>query len=263
MVNHKNEMKNWKELEKENAFELVVAAGEIQLQSGAEISRVEETMNHMAEALQLDSLETFIIANGIFATAEGSEYMQRAGLKHISTGNMDLGKIEAVNTLSRHLEEGKLTREEAWEQLEEIKNRKDYSPVTQIVAYALGSGAFCYALGGSGMDALCAALVGTFLGIFFVFFRFFHTSKAIRTIFGSMLVTLLTTCFFKIGLGDSVNRIIIGVLIPMIPGVAFTCAIRDLVENDYLSGLIRLMDVLLTLGSIVAGVVFVWSLPGF
>ena len=78
-----------------------------------------------------------------------------------------------------------------------------------------------------------------------------------------MLVTFLTTYFFRMGLGDSVNRIIIGVLIPMIPGVAFTCAIRDLVENDYLSGVIRLMDVLLTLASIVAGVVFVWSLPGF
>lgn len=59
------------ELEKENAFALVVAAGELQLQSGAEISRVEETMTHMASALRLDSLETFVIANGIFATAEG------------------------------------------------------------------------------------------------------------------------------------------------------------------------------------------------
>lgn len=257
-----NETKQ-EELQKENDFALVVAAGEIQLQSGAEISRVEETMTHMANALQLDSLETFIIANGIFATAEGTDHMQRAGMKHISTGSMDLGKIEAVNTLSRQLEKGEVTKEEAWQRIEEIRKMGDYSPLMQIVAYALGSGAFCYALGGSGNDAICAALVGSLLGVFFVFFSFFNSSKAVRTIFGSMLVTFLTTYFFRMGLGDSVNRIIIGVLIPMIPGVAFTCAIRDLVENDYLSGVIRLMDVLLTLASIVAGVVFVWSLPGF
>lgn len=251
------------ELEKENAFALVVAAGEIQLQSGAEISRVEETMTHMASALRLDSLETFVIANGIFATAEGMEHMQRAGLRHISTGSMDLGKIEAVNSLSRHLEQGKLTKEDAWKEIERIRQMGDYPAWAQLLAYAVGSGSFCYALGGSGMDALCAAFVGSLLGTFFVFFQFFHTSKAIRTIFGSMLVTALASGLFRMGFGDSVNRIIVGVLIPMIPGVAFTCAIRDLVENDYLSGVIRLMDVLLTLASIVAGVVLVWSIMGF
>lgn len=71
-----NEINN-DEFQKEQAFQLVVAAGEIQLQSGAEITRVEETMKHMAKSLDLDSLETYIIANGIFATAEGTYHMQR------------------------------------------------------------------------------------------------------------------------------------------------------------------------------------------
>lgn len=254
---------NSNEIHKEEAFQLVVAAGEIQLQSGAEISRVEQTMKHMAQALDLDSLETYIIANGIFATANSSDQMQKAGMRHIPTGGTDLRKIEEINTLSRDLEKGSCSIDEAWNRIESIKNMGDYPPHMVITAYALGAGGFCYALGGSGYDAAVAAFVGLMLGVFFHFLKLGETSKAIHTILGSMLATFLTSVLIEAGFGDAEHRIIIGVLFTMIPGVSFTNAIRDFVENDYVSGLIRLMDVLLTLVSIVAGVVLIWSIPGF
>lgn len=258
-----SEITNKEEIEKEHAFALVVAAGEIQLQSGAEITRVEETMNHMAKALRLDSLETYVIANGIFATAEGTEHMQRAGMKHISTGDTDLRKIEEVNTLSRKLERGELTMEEAWVRIEEIRKLGDYPAKILIAAYALGAGCFCYALGGTGNDAVSAAIVGFALGVFFHFLKIWQNSKALRTILGSMLVSFLALTLHELGIDDNANWVIIGGVIPMIPGVSFTSAIRDLVENDYVSGLIRMMDVLLTLSCIVIGVILIWELPWF
>lgn len=254
---------NNEEFQKEHAFQLVVAAGEIQLQSGAEITRVEETMKHMAKALDIESLETYIIANGIFTTAEGTHHMQRAGMKHISTGDTDLRKIEAVNTLSRELEKGTCSIEEAWKRIDEIRALGDYPPHILIPAYCIGAGSFCYALGGSGNDAFVAGIVGLLLGIFFHILGRWNISKAIRTILGSMLVSILTIKIYEMGLGDATNRIMVGALIPMIPGVSFTNAIRDFVENDYVSGLIRLMDVLLILVSIVVGVGVTWGLPGF
>lgn len=258
-----NERNKNEELEKERAFALVVAAGEIQLKSGAEIARVEATMNHMAGALKLDSLETYVIANGIFATAEGLKYMQRAGLCHISTGSTDLRKIEEVNTLSRQLEEGKITMEEAEIRIEEIRKLGDYPAPILIVAYAIGAGCFCYALGGTGNDAVSATIVGFALGLFFHLFKIWQNSKALRTILGSILVTFLALTFHELGLDDNANWVIIGGVIPMIPGVPFTSAIRDIVENDYVSGMIRMMDVLLTLCCIVIGVILVWELPWF
>lgn len=258
-----NETNYSEELDKEHAFALVVAAGEIQLQSGAEITRVEETMNHMAKALNLDSLETYVIANGIFAAAEGTEHMQRAGMRHISTGDTDLRKIEEVNTLSRQLEQGNINMEQAWARIEEIRKLGDYPAPMLIAAYAIGAGCFCYALGGTGNDAISATFVGLALGMFFHFLKIWQSSKALRTILGSMLVTFLALTFHEFGLDDNANWVIIGGVIPMIPGVSFTSAIRDLVENDYVSGLIRMMDVLLTLSCIVIGVVLIWELPWF
>ena len=252
-----------KEQQKEQAFHLVVSAGEILLQSGAEIFRVEGTMKHMANSLHIYSLETYIIANGIFATAEGEQDLMRAQIKEVSTGDTDLGKIEADNTLSRDLEQKRCTLEEALARMEAIRQMGDYPVSLLIPAYAVGAGCFCYALCGSASDSAAAAVVGIFLGIFFWLLRNWKNAKALKTILGSMLVTFFSLVLLNRHLGADLNNIIIGGLMPMLPGVSFTNAIRDFVENDYVSGLIRLMDVLLTVVSMAVGVAIIWQLALF
>jgi uncharacterized membrane protein YjjP (DUF1212 family) len=46
----------------------------------------------------------------------------------------------------------------------------------------------------------------------------------------------------------------IGAIFPLVPGVPLTNAFRNFTENDYLSGLIRLIDTLLTAGALAVGV---------
>lgn len=252
-----------REQRQEQAFRLVVSAGEILLQSGAEIFRVEGTMRHMANSLHIYPLETYIIANGIFATAEGERHFLRAQIKEVTTGDTDLGKIEAVNTLSRDLEQNRCSLEEALARIETIRRMGDYPVTLLIPAYGVGAGCFCYALCGSAPDSAAAAVVGLALGIFFWLIRNWKNTKALKTILGSMLVTFLSLILLNHRLGRDLNNIIIGGLMPMLPGVSFTNAVRDFVENDYVSGLIRLMDVLLTLVSMAVGVAIIWQLSGF
>ena len=52
--------------------------------------------------------------------------------------------------------------------------------------------------------------------------------------------------------------IIIGALMVLTPGVALTMGVRDILNGDYLSGSIRLLDALLIAGSIAGGVVLGW-----
>ena len=47
---------------------------------------------------------------------------------------------------------------------------------------------------------------------------------------------------------------IIGSIMPLIPGVGFVVSIRDIVNGDYLSGFIRLLDALLVFFCIALGV---------
>lgn len=90
--------------ETEQALMLVARAGEILVKSGAEIFRVETTMEHMANALHVESLKTYVIANGIFLTSGGIHEPLHAHISRVHTGDAHLGKIEALNELSREMQ---------------------------------------------------------------------------------------------------------------------------------------------------------------
>ena len=47
--------------------------------------------------------------------------------------------------------------------------------------------------------------------------------------------------------------IIIGAIMPLVPGIAFTTSIRDIYNGDYLSGTIHLLDAIITAACIAVG----------
>jgi len=81
-----------------------------------------------------------------------------------------------------------------------------------------------------------------------------HMSKIVNNIAGGILVTLLCGGSYLCGLGDHMNFMIIGSIMPLIPGVAFTNSIRDIADGDYISGAVRMLDALLVFFCIAIGV---------
>jgi uncharacterized membrane protein YjjP (DUF1212 family) len=69
-----------------------------------------------------------------------------------------------------------------------------------------------------------------------------------------MIAALINCALYYIGLGNNLDRMIIGSIFPMTPGVALTISIRNFLENDYLTGLVRLVDALITAGCLAGGV---------
>ena len=64
-------------------------------------------------------------------------------------------------------------------------------------------------------------------------------------------------------LDTEASHAIIGTLMILTPGIAFTMGIRDFVQGDYLSGTIRMIDALLIAASIAIGAGLVLSLYAF
>ena len=79
-------------------------------------------------------------------------------------------------------------------------------------------------------------------------------SKIAANISGSALVTLFSLLVYLAGMGERLDIITIGAIIPLIPGVAFTSAIRDIADQDYIAGAVRMLDALLVTFCIAAGV---------
>ena len=73
-----------------------------------------------------------------------------------------------------------------------------------------------------------------------------------RTISTAALITLCCILGCSL-LGTEASHAIIGTLMILTPGIAFTMGIRDFVQGDYLSGTIRMIDALLIAASIAIG----------
>jgi uncharacterized membrane protein YjjP (DUF1212 family) len=245
---------NDQQINKQKVLDLIMLAGEILLHNGAEIFRVQETMEHIAKAYQVDNLHIYTVSNGIFATMHEGNYVRSTEIKYIPLAIVHIGRITAVNQLSREISEGKYSIDEAFERLHEIAKLPAFSNVLQTLAASVGSACFCYMFGGSIFDSLVAAIAGILLYQFFLYKRTQNLSKVLKNILGSMLVSTVSFILYSLGFGNSIDKIIIGAIIPLVPGVALTTSIRDYFNGDYLSGTIHLTDAILVALCIAIGV---------
>ena len=123
--------------ESHRVLELAMEAGRILLRNGAEIFRVEETVWHICEHYGVQGLDTFVLSNGIFITADDGEKTIYAKTKHVPLSGAHLGIVAEVNALSREIVEGKVSVDEAFQRLKEIEQ---IAPHEQTVCRRLHRG---------------------------------------------------------------------------------------------------------------------------
>ena len=263
--------------ETSDVLEVAYEAGRILLENGAEIFRVEETMSHIAEHFGVKMNEVFVISNGLFASDNGENDRNRkkgllghdaakkyAKIEHVPVKGTRLDLVVEVNQLSREVCEGKYTLAETAAKLEEIRNMKGKSPIILILASGIGAAAFSYLFGGTLRDAAVALVAGLVLYALMLF-AFKDMSKITKNILGSAVVSVICLFGYKLGIGTNLNAMVIGAVMPLIPGVPFVNGIRDIADGDYLSGAIRMLDAMLVFLSIAigVGVVFLIYHAGF
>lgn len=230
-------------------LDLAYEAGSILLENGAEISRVEETMRRIASHYGVEDEDLFVLSNGIIATDKNY-----ARSKFIPIKGASLDKVVAVNQLSRKVERGEYTLEQLEYRLKQIRAIKAKPAWEQILASAVGSAAFCIIFGGSFMDCLASFIAGLVLWVFMLFIASKSLSRIVGNVTGGLIATSVCFGLYRIGLGHHLSNMIIGAIIPLIPGVAFTNGIRDMANEDYIAGVTRLLDAMLTFFCIALGV---------
>lgn len=245
-------------IDQREVLDVAMEAGHILLENGAEIFRVEETIDRICRHFGVQSENAFVLSNGIFLTA-GSETEKRfARVQHIPVHGAQLNRVAAVNQLSREIEEGKYELDQIKEKLAQIRTLPGRSKLTLTLMSGIGSGCFCALFGGNIQESLAAFGIGIVLYLYLLAVngRF---SKIVENIGGGMLITVLSLCLMKLPLAMDMSHMISGAIMPLVPGVAFTNGIRDIADGDYISGTVRMIDAILVFLSIAAGVGFVIS----
>ncbi|MEG2500511.1 MAG: threonine/serine exporter family protein [Oscillospiraceae bacterium] len=235
-------------------LQLCVDAGVMLLQNGAEVFRVQETMERIAKAYHAENFHVYVLTNGIFASIDDEGSTVNSEIRHIPFTTMHMGRIAALNDLSRNIESGKVSAEAALEDIKKIDKMPYSSALACVLACGVGAACFAYIFGGTVWDAASALCVGVILQLFLFFVGKYKLSRIIINIMASAVCAACSYVLFALGMGTALNHIIIGAIIPLVPGMALTMSIRDFANGDYLSGAIRLIDALLVGGCIAIGV---------
>ncbi len=231
-----------------------VELGDILLRNGAEVYRVEDSVLAILNSYDITDCDVYVLSNGIFASANEATINASSMIRHVPMYPMHLARIAALNNLCRLVCSKSISIDDAWDELERCKKLPGYNLPIMIIATGIGCGGFAYLFGGTPLDGIIATVVGCLLRVFLYFEAKMGNSKTVTNVLASMFITILAMIFMITGVPIHYDKIIIGAIMPLVPGIPLTNSIRDFINSDYLSGSIRMIDALLTAFCIAVGV---------
>lgn len=242
-------------------FDIVVDLGDLILRNGGELFRAQETMERVAAYYELGSFTTYLLADGIFASAALGEENYLAQIRTAPIQDIELSRVEAANALSRSIIKGQCSNEEVCNQIKEIAASRGAGDWQKIFMSGIGSACFCYLFGGTVGDCLGAAIVGTLMYLVMVkVLSPLGFPRMMTTIASSLVAAGACATLFLAGIGTDLDTMTIGSVFALMPGVAFSNGIRNLLENNYLTGIVKLEDAAITAVCIALGVGIVMAL---
>ena len=237
-------------------MDFIMAAGQTLLENGAEVFRVEQTMEIMARSFHLREFHVYVLTNGIFASAGTAEISE---VRNVPVRTTHLGRVAAVNALSREIAETNMSLGEAEYRLAAAQRIPFPKEWVQLVSGVGGAFSFAMIFGGDLRSAIAAAVAGLAASGYLLLCGRHGLPGGFQKITTASLITLVCILLCQ-ALHTSASHAIIGALMILTPGIAFTMGIRDFVHGDYLSGTIRMIDALLIAASIAIGTGLVLSL---
>lgn len=231
--------------------------GKIMLVSGAETYRVEDTMNRIANSFGETNAQSYATPTAIIFAIRADSETKILRIQKRATA--DLNKIAEVNNISRQITAGELDLENALSLLQEVEKGKLYPAWLQILAAAIVSGCFAIMYGGIWEDFLPALIAGGFGYLGMLVFERFIDIRFLAEFFGAFLIGISSFLFVHYGFGTSVDLIIIGAVMPLVPGLLITNAIRDLVAGHLVAGVSKGVEASLTAVAIGAGIATIFA----
>jgi uncharacterized membrane protein YjjP (DUF1212 family) len=239
--------------------ELLVQTGRLLLECGGEISRVEETLVRMGHAVGVPSVHVLCTPTAInFSLIRGEEILTR--VLAVRKRGIFLAKVADINEVSRELEDGRLDLPTAAAAIECIAQRPpEYPNALSFLSRGASSACWAMLLGGGLIDFVPAMLCGFIVHLVSSRMAKFMPDF-LATFFAALFATAFAVAVPHINHHFHEGAMVVGVIIPLVPGMALTGAVRDLIAGDLVSGVALTAEALLCASAIAAGVASVLSI---
>lgn len=232
---------------------LVTYAGQIMLENGAETYRVEETMKLICNSYEIFNTDIFVIPTSIIISVSFDNGQTLTKVKRIQNRTVDLDKVSKINDLSRKIYTDHIPLNVVEESLNTINSNSKYNDFIQIFAFSIVAGFFTLFFGGTINDFFVSLFIGALLQIISLRLSGIETNAFFINVLCGSLTTFIAYFSTTIMFGNNMNKIIIGSLMPLVPGLSITNAIRDIIAGELVSGLSKLTEAFLIAAAIAIG----------
>lgn len=236
-------------------LKLAMKVGELLTISGAEIRRVENTMERIIKNSEGNKADCNCTPASVNATVTYPEGSSKTMILRIGKTNTDFKKIIRINELSRKYTSHALTYEQAIEELEVINSMRIPPLYLRSMLNGLSCAGFTFLFTPTIGNVLSSLIIGFLaLMLYESIFERFELSTFIQITIASSIIALMSFVLCAFEIGTSVNYIILGTTTPLLPGVETINAVRDIVESDHLSAVSRIFNAVLMGSAIAVGV---------
>lgn len=235
-------------------LKLALDAGEIMLTSGAETSRVEDTMHHILSVSKNPEAEALAMSTLLIVSLPSEKSGSLTLTRGVHSRSVNFQKICEVNALSRDFVSGRVCLSQTIQRLEEIRNAASFPPLARVICYGVTAGGFSVVLNGTPADGLAAFFCGVLVGIMSVLLGRRQTPYFFTSLLGGFLSGVSACLFHRLLPSAGMDMIIVGSIMPLLPGITMTNAIRDIMEGNFISGSSKLVEALLVAFAIAGGV---------
>lgn len=239
---------------KKNVLRLALFIGELMLINGAETYRVEDTIIRICKSRNYNHINVFTSPTVIIIS--DYRFDGYSFLKSIKSRSIDLNKISLLNNFSRkYVSNTDLTVQDAMKELKEIINTTSYSPLAVSISTGIGSAFFATLLKGDNIPTFISTFITSILAVM-IYKKTMKVSTipAFSSLVASTFIAFVGVILSQINILPTPAFLIVGSIMPLLPGVSFIKGIRDLISGDLISGVARAFDATITAISIACGV---------
>lgn len=224
---------------------ILLTIAENMLGCGGEIYRVENTISRMGKAYGTSRMNVFVITSSIIITMIFPDEQEITGSRRLSGSSTNLTRLEAYNEISRECCHSPMPIDELHRRVNDVTEQTKPLRREFYLGTAIGAFAFAVFFGGTFLDGFVAGAFGLLVAFLQEKLPPISSGRFIYHVLVSFLTGLSIGLFCRLVPGLHEDKIIIGDIMPLIPGIAITSAIRDVLAGETIAGLLRVVEALL------------------
>lgn len=231
----------------------ILDIGESMLKSGAENFRLEDSLYRMCKAYGFVRYDVFVIPSNIQITVETPDGEFITQVRMIESFDMHFDRLDYLNNLCRYVCQNTPGEVELHKKYEEVLSRPPQRWFTKYIASVMGGAGFAVFFGSNFEDAIVAVIVSLMIATVGDWLSEREPNLMAYNLILSFLAETIIIVSARLGLGSHPERVMIGIVMLLISGLSTTNGIREILQKDYISGAINIMNSILGAAGIALG----------